>query len=65
MQGRARGCKGECKTYHITIQYIQILYMYLINYLYYIFAFCLTHWLFSRSVEAFIFKKCFACALVM
>ena len=41
MQGRARGRKGECKTYHITILYIQITCMYLIDYLYHILPFCL------------------------
>ena len=45
MQGRARGRKGERKTYHITILYIRTnimyLYMYLIDYLFYILFFAL------------------------
>ena len=66
MQGRARGRKGERKTYHITILYIQISCMYyLIDYLYHILPFCLARWSLSRSVEAFVFKKCPACSLVM
>ena len=69
MQGRARGRKGERKTYHITILYIRTnimyLYMYLIDYLYHILPFCLARWSLLRSVEAFVFKKCPACSLVM
>ena len=67
MQGRARGRKGERKTYHITILYIQISCMYLIDYLYHtgILPFYLARWSLSRSVEAFVFKKCPACSLVM
>ena len=62
MQGRARGRKGERKTYHITIQ---ISCMYLIDYLYHILPFCLARWSLSRSVEAFVFKKCPAFSLLM
>ena len=65
MQGRARGRKGERKTYHITILYIQISCMYLIDYLYHILPFCLARWSLSRSVEAFVFKKCPAFSLLM
>ena len=69
MQGRARGRKGERKTYHITILYIRTnimyLYMYLIDYLYHILPFCLARWSLLRSVEAFVFNKCPACSLVM
>ena len=65
MQGRARGRKGERKTYHITILYIEISCMYLIDYLYHILPFCRARWSLSRSVEAFVFKKFPACSLVM
>ena len=65
MQGRARGRKGERKTYHITHHTIYTNIMYLIDYLYHILPFCLARWSLSRSVEAFVFKKCPACSLVM
>ena len=41
------------------------MYVSIIDYLYHILPFCLARWSLSRSVEAFVFKKCPACSLVM
>ena len=63
---RAQGRAQDIPYHHTIYTYkYHVLYMYLIDYLYHILPFCLARWSLLRSVEAFVFKKCPACSLVM